>query len=48
MQYKPIENCHMENAVLGKDLNLGVIGSFFMFSPYGDPLCAITLYCFYR
>jgi len=29
MQYKPIENYHMENVVLGKDFNLGVIGSFF-------------------
>jgi hypothetical protein len=29
MHYKPIENCHMENVVLGKDLNLGMIGSFF-------------------
>jgi hypothetical protein len=28
MKYKPIENCHIENTVLGKDLNLGVIGSF--------------------
>jgi len=38
----------MQNVVIGKDLNLGVIGSFFMFSPYGDPLCVITLYSFYR
>jgi hypothetical protein len=29
MQYKPIENYHMENAVLGKDLNLSMISSFF-------------------
>jgi len=29
MQYKPIENYHMENIVLGKDFNLGAIGSFF-------------------
>jgi len=29
IQYKPIENYHMENAILGNDFNLGVIGSFF-------------------
>jgi len=29
MQYKPIENCHMANAVLGKDFNLGMIDFLF-------------------
>jgi hypothetical protein len=29
MQYKPIENYRVKNAVLGKDFNLGVISSFF-------------------
>jgi hypothetical protein len=29
MQYKRIENYHVENAILGKDLNLGVINSLF-------------------
>jgi hypothetical protein len=29
MQYKFIENYHVENAILGKDFNLGPIGSFF-------------------
>jgi hypothetical protein len=29
MQYKLVEKCHMENAVLGKDLNLGVTSFFF-------------------
>ncbi len=29
MKYKPIENCHMKNVVLGKDFNLGAIGSLF-------------------
>jgi hypothetical protein len=29
MQYKPIENYHMENVSLGKDFNLGAIGSCF-------------------
>jgi hypothetical protein len=29
MQYKPIENCHVENVVLKKDFNLSVIGSLF-------------------
>jgi hypothetical protein len=29
MDCKPIENCHLENAVLGKDFNLGAIGFFF-------------------
>jgi hypothetical protein len=29
MQYKPMQNYHMENVVLGKDFNLGVTGSFF-------------------
>jgi hypothetical protein len=28
MQYKQIENCHVENAVLGKDFNLGVTISY--------------------
>jgi hypothetical protein len=29
MQYKLIKNYHVENAILGKDSNLGAIGSFF-------------------
>jgi hypothetical protein len=29
MEYKPIENCHMENVVFGKDFNLGTISSIF-------------------
>jgi hypothetical protein len=29
MQYKPIENYHVENAILGKNFNLGMISSFF-------------------
>jgi len=29
MQYKPIENCHVENPILGKDFNLGATSSFF-------------------
>jgi hypothetical protein len=29
MQYTPIKICHVENAVLGHDFNLGVIGFFF-------------------
>jgi len=29
MRYKPIENCHMEDAVLRKDFNLDTIGSLF-------------------
>jgi hypothetical protein len=29
MHYTPLENCHVENGILGKDFNLGVIGSFF-------------------
>jgi len=29
MQYKPIENCEMENAILGKDFNLGAISFLF-------------------
>jgi hypothetical protein len=29
MQYKPVENCHMENAVFKKDFNLGTTSSFF-------------------
>jgi hypothetical protein len=28
MQYKPIKNYHVENAILGKDFNLGMNGSF--------------------
>jgi hypothetical protein len=36
MHYKPIEICHVENAILGKDFNLGATGSFFlMLSPKG-------------
>jgi hypothetical protein len=34
MQYKPIENYHVENIILGKDFNLGVTSFFFMFSPF--------------
>jgi hypothetical protein len=29
MQYKSIENCHVENVVLWKDFNLGATGFFF-------------------
>jgi len=29
MKYKPIENYHMENAVLGDDFNFGGISSLF-------------------
>jgi len=29
MHYKPIENCHMENAILGKDFNLGTTNFLF-------------------
>jgi hypothetical protein len=29
MQYKPIKIFHVENAILGKDFNLGVTSSFF-------------------
>jgi hypothetical protein len=29
MLYKPIENYHMENAILREDFNFGAIGSFF-------------------
>jgi hypothetical protein len=29
MQYKPIKNYNVENAVLGKDFNLGTTVSFF-------------------
>jgi hypothetical protein len=29
MQYKPIKNYHMENAILGKDFNLGATRFFF-------------------
>jgi hypothetical protein len=28
MQYKPIENYHMKNAILGKDFNISVTRSF--------------------
>ncbi len=29
MQYKPIENHHMENEVIGNDFNLGMIDFLF-------------------
>jgi hypothetical protein len=29
MQYQPIENYHVENAILGKDFNLGVTSFLF-------------------
>jgi hypothetical protein len=29
MQYKPIENYHVENEILKKDFNLGTTSSFF-------------------
>jgi len=36
MQYKPLEICHMENAILGKDFNnLGMLGPYFILSPLG-------------
>ncbi len=36
MKYKLIENYHVENAVLGKDFNLGAISFFFhTFIPRG-------------
>jgi hypothetical protein len=28
-KYEPIKNCHMENALLGKDFNFGAIGLLF-------------------
>jgi hypothetical protein len=35
MHYKPIENCQMENAILGKDFDLGTTNSFFhVFIPW--------------
>jgi hypothetical protein len=33
MHYEQIENCHVENEVLGKDFNLGATTFYFMFSP---------------
>jgi hypothetical protein len=53
MHYKPIENYHVENVILGKDFNLGTIGSFFMLSPtqklYGySHLFNLTLYHAYE
>ncbi len=38
MQYKPIENYHVENVVLRKHFNLGMIGSFSCFHPPGSSL----------
>jgi hypothetical protein len=32
MQYKPIENCHIENAILGKNFNLAQLVPYFMLS----------------
>jgi hypothetical protein len=29
MHYKPTKNCHKENVILGKDLNLGMTNSSF-------------------
>jgi hypothetical protein len=45
MQYKPIENCHMENTILGKDFNLGMSSSLFhAFTPKGlGPMLGIYL-----
>jgi hypothetical protein len=37
MHCKLIKNCHLENAVFGKDFNLGAIGSFFLLSSKSDP-----------
>jgi len=34
IQYKPIKNCHVENAIRKKDFNLGASNSFFhVFTP---------------
>jgi hypothetical protein len=35
MHYKPIKNFHVENAVFGKDFNLGMIGSCFRAFTHG-------------
>jgi hypothetical protein len=37
MHCKPIENCHLENAIVRKDFNLGAIGFSFMLLPKSDP-----------
>jgi hypothetical protein len=45
MHDKSIENCYVENAILGKDFNPSMICFFFMFSPKCDrannvmPIC---------
>jgi hypothetical protein len=42
MHYKPTKNCHEENAILGKDLNLGVTNSvFYVFIQRYHPLFEI-------
>jgi hypothetical protein len=33
MQYNPIKNCHIENAILRRTLRLAWLPLFFMFSP---------------
>jgi hypothetical protein len=37
MQYEPIKNCHMENAILGKDFNFGAIGFLFHAFTHDSP-----------
>jgi hypothetical protein len=40
MQYKPIESCHVENAVIGKDFKLGTIS--FLFHVFTQNACGLT------
>jgi hypothetical protein len=39
MEYKLIKNFHVEDVVLGKIFNLGMIGSFFHTSTLGTMVC---------
>jgi hypothetical protein len=45
MQYKLIENYHVENAIFGKDSNLGVTSFFFhVFTQYSSYYNTLLLY----
>jgi hypothetical protein len=51
MQYKPIENYHMENVVLKKDFNLGATSFFFhafthMDYNLGSTLTVKCIFCY--
>jgi hypothetical protein len=44
MQNKPIENYHVENAILGQDFPIGVISYFFHVFTLVDQVICLKIY----